>query len=144
MQPTRPDPSRSHADPLEPSGRRNDASIPHLVAEVYEAAPPAVRRRVLEQLVRPMGLLSLVAVADGVFAGMRLRSGWQELQIRIEDLPSVHASHVIALTDYAEQVSVEIVDGLVQALTSSPLLTGTATAALVALLVRRARLRQVR
>lgn len=103
-----------------------------------------MRRRVLEQLVRPMGLLSLVAVADGVFAGMRLRSGWQELQIRIEDLPSVHASHVIALTDYAEQVSVEIVDGLVQALTSSPLLTGTATAALVALLVRRARLRQVR
>ena len=120
----------------------DDAAIPALLGEVYEAAPASERSRLVEQLVRPLGLLSLVAVAGGVFAGIRLRGGWPDFHVRLEDLPSVRASDVMALAEHAQQVSVEAVDGLAQVLAGSPVLAGSAAAALlVTLLVQRSRRR---
>jgi len=119
------------------------ARIPELVAEVYEAAPASERAHLLEQLLRPLGVLSLFGVAGGVFANIRFRSGWQTLQVRLEDLHKVHASQVAALADHAQQVSVETVDGLAQLLASSPVLAGSAAAGLlVSLLLQRAQARQ--
>jgi hypothetical protein len=127
----------------EAAGRTCEASIPELVAEVYESAPAADRGRLLELLMRPLGVLSLFGIAGGVFANIRFRSGWQEMHVRLEDIQSVRSAEVIALVDHAQQVSVETVDGLAQWLTASPLLSGSAAAALlVTLLVRRARSRQ--
>lgn len=121
----------------------DEPSIPALVAEVYEAAPPVERGHLLEQLLRPLGVLSLVGIAGGVFASLRFRSGWQDMHIRVEDLPAVHTSQLIALVDHAQQVSVETVDGLAQMLAASPVLSGSAAASvLVSLLIRRARSRQ--
>jgi hypothetical protein len=120
-----------------------ERSVPALVAEVYEAAPPVERGRLVEQLLRPLGVLSLCGIAGGIFASIRFRSGWQEMHVRPEDLAQVRSSQVMALVDHAQQVSVETVDGLAQMLASSPALSGTAaTAVLVAVLVRRARARQ--
>lgn len=121
----------------------NELSISELVAQVYEAAPAVERGHLLEQLLRPLGVLSLVAVADGIFAKVRFRGGWQELNVRLEDLQNVRAAHVVALVDHAQQVSVEAVDGLAQLLTASPLLSGSAAAGLlVTVLVKRARTRR--
>jgi hypothetical protein len=126
----------------EPRDPASNPSIPQLVAEVYEAAPSAERGRLIEQLLRPLGVLSLVAIADGIFAKIRFRSGWQELKVALDDLQSVRADHVIALVDHAQQVSVEAVDGLAQILAASPVLSGsTAAALLVTVLVQRARSR---
>ena len=120
-------------------GQGSDLTIPQLVAEVYESAPPAERGRLLEQLLRPLGVLSLVAIADGIFAKIRLRSGWQDINVRLEDIQGVRPAHVIALVDHAQQVSVETVDGLVQPLTSSSILSGSAAAVLlVTVLLQRA------
>ena len=119
------------------------AAIPELVAQVYEIAPPTERRHILEQLLRPLGVLSLVAVAHGVFASIRFRSGWSEMHIPLEELSRVHSSDVVALVEHAQQVSVEAVDGLAQMLLSSPQLAASAAGALlVALLVERSRRRQ--
>ena len=119
-----------------------EITIPQLVAEVYEAAPAVERGHLLEVLLRPLGVLSLVAVADGVFAKLRFRSGWQSLSIRLEDLQSVRSADVVALVDHAQQVSVETVDGLAQMLSASPVLSGSAAAALlITVLVQRARAR---
>lgn len=127
----------------EPAAQASDRTIPQLVAEVYEAAPAAERSTLLAELLRPLGALSLVAIADGVFARIRFRSGWQDLTVRLDDLQSVRAAHVIALVDHAQQVSVETVDGLAQVLMSSPVMAGSAAAALlVTVLVQRARSRQ--
>jgi hypothetical protein len=127
----------------EPRGPAADLSIPQLVAKVYEAAPSAERGRLIEQLLRPLGVLSLVAIADGIFAKIRFRSGWQELRVALDDLQNVRSDHVIALVDHAQQVSVETVDGLAQILAASPVLSGsTAAALLVTLLVQRARSRR--
>jgi hypothetical protein len=117
-----------------------EPTIPELVASVYEAAPAAERGRLLEQLLRPLGVLSLVAIADGIFARIRFRSGWQDLSVRLDDIQNVRAAHIVALVDHAQQVSVETVDGLAQMLVASPALSGTAAAAvLVAMLLKRAR-----
>ncbi|MBS7777220.1 hypothetical protein [Acidovorax sp. CCYZU-2555] len=120
-----------------------DVQIPELLAQVYEAAPTVERCHLLEPLLQPLGLLSLAAVAGGVFTNIRLRCGWHQLDVRPDDIQNVHAVDVVALVDYAQQVSVEAVDGLAQLLLSTPLLSASATAALlVAMLLRRARSRQ--
>ena len=128
---------------IEPIGQATEATIPQLIAEVYEAAPEVERGRLLEQLLRPLGVLSLVAIAGGIFAKIRFRSGWKELTVRLEDIQNVSASDVMALVHHAQQVSVEAVDGLAGVLTASPVLSSsTAAVLLVSLLVQRARARQ--
>ena len=118
-------------------------TISELVGQVYEAAPPAERSRLLEQLLPPLGVLSLVAIANGIFAKVRFRGGWPELHVRLEDAQNVQASDVITLVDHVQQISVQAVDGLAQMLASSPVLTGSAAAALLmTLLLQRARSRR--
>jgi hypothetical protein len=119
-----------------------DRLVPHLVAEVYECAPAAERGHLLEQLLQPLGVLSLFGVAGGVFANVRFRGGWPDPKIRLEDLHNIRSDHVVALVDYAQQVSVEAVDGLAQLLAGSPLMSSSAAAMLVTVLVQRARKRR--
>lgn len=113
-------------------------SIPDLVGQVYEDAPIVERGRLLEQLLRPLGILSLFAIANGVFAKAKLRGGWQDPHVRLEDIGGIHGSDVADLAAFAQQVSTEAMDGLTQFLAASPILVGSATAALlVTVLARR-------
>lgn len=124
----------------EPTGAVSETAIAQLVAQVYETAPPAVRSRLLEHLLRPLGVLSLVAIADGIFAKIRFRSGWPDLHIRFEDAKNVQASDVVALVERVQLVSVESLDGLARMLVASPMMVSSATAALlVTVLMQRAR-----
>jgi hypothetical protein len=41
------------------------------MGQVYESASPSLRTRMLEPLMHPLGVLSLMAVANGAFAGIR-------------------------------------------------------------------------
>jgi hypothetical protein len=121
------------------AGPMDDTRIANLVAEVYDSAPAAERGRLLEHLLRPLGVLSLVAIAGGVFAGIRFRSGWQPIRIPVEELQYVRAADVAALVDHTQQVCVEAVDGLAQILMGSPVLAGSAAAVmLITALLQRA------
>lgn len=116
---------------------RTDAAVPDLVAQVYDAAPPTERTRLLAQLMQPLGLLSLVAVAGGVFARLRFRDAPGPLNLRLEDTLLIGAEEVRALADHAQQVSVETVDALRLWLTQSPVLAGSAAALLLVQLLKR-------
>jgi len=107
-------------------------SIPQLVGEIYESVPPSERASLLEPLLRPLGVLSLLGIANGIFASVRFRSGWPDMHVQLEDIRNVRGSDVTALFDYAQQVSVEAVDGLVQMVSASPVLAGSAAAWLLA------------
>lgn len=121
----------------------SDISIPQLVGEVFADAPLAERKRLIGYLMRPLGVLSLVAVANGIFAKARFHSTWPDMQLRPEDVRNVQPSDVVALVDRVQQVSVEAVDGLAQLLAASPVLSGSAAAAvLVAVLVQRSHSRR--
>ena len=126
-------------------GRPTEEAIPELIGQVYEVASPAVRGRMLELLMRPLGVLSLAAIARGIFAAIRFRSGARDFHIQLDELRRVQASDVVALAHHVQQVSVDAVDGLAQLLAGSPQLAASAAAALlVAALVQRSRARQLR
>lgn len=116
--------------------------VPELVAQVYAEAPVAVRGRLLEHLLKPLGLLSLVAVANGVFAQITMASGWYKLEVSAEDAQRVDSRDVMALVHHVQQVSVPAVESLSKIIAASPVLTGSAAAALlISLLAKQARSR---
>lgn len=127
--------------PPSPAGQApaSDMAIPALVAQVYESAPMEARCHLLETLLKPLGILSLVAIANGVFAKIRFRTAGHELSVRADDLQNVHPADLVALVHHAQQVSVETVDSLVSLLTSSgSVASSSAAALLIGLLVQRA------
>jgi hypothetical protein len=119
------------------AGLPPDQDIPQLVAQLYCDASPPEKSRLLELLVRPLGLLPLFALADGVFARIWFRSGQDRLQIRVEDALSVSGADIATLVAYVQQSSVEALDGLTQIINASPVLTGSAAAIVVMLALQR-------
>lgn len=85
----------------------------------------------LEQLIKPLGVLALVAIANGIFAKIRFRSGWPDAQVRLEDATQVQASDVVALAERVQQVSFDVLDGLARLVAASPVLAGSAAAAML-------------
>ena len=111
--------------------------VPALLGRVYAEAPTPLKSRLLEHLLKPLGLLSLAAVCNGAFANVALNRNWA---IRPELAQAVDGDQVMALTAYVQQVSVQAVTGLSQVLSASPVMQGSvAASALVALLIKRAR-----
>ena len=112
--------------------------IPQLVGGIYDSAPIAERRRILEHLLRPLGALAVVGVCNGIFTKIWFRNGWSDLHIRAEDAQSVQGIDVIALVDYVQQASVDTIGGLASMLAASPMIVqSAATAMLVSILMRR-------
>ena len=121
-----------------------DRMLAQMVGKVYETAPVTLQSSLLEHLMRPLGVLALVSIANGTFAKIRFRSSWPDLRVQMADAQNVQVSDVIALVDRVQQVSVEALDGVAQILAASPLMASSAAAAvLVAVLVNRARTRIV-
>lgn len=121
----------------------SEDTIAHLVGQVYASAPPAEKSRLIEFLLKPLGVLSLVSVANGIFANIRLRGDWSDLHVRPEDAQNVQASDVITLVSHVQQVSVHAINGLTHMLAASPVMTGSAAAALLmTMLVQRAQIRR--
>ncbi len=129
--------------PHEPACEVSEITIAQLVGQVYEFAPPAERSRLLEHLLRPLGVLSLVAVANGIFAKIRFQGGWPDIHVRPEDAQNVQIGDVITLVNHVQQVSFHAVDGLANMLAASPVMMGSAAAALLmSVLVQRAQTRR--
>jgi len=121
----------THTAPAPSGVVEPSVSVPILIGQVYESAPPGLRARMLEHLMRPLGILSLMAVANGVFAGIRLRNPSIDPQVALEDTSAVEPNDVIKLADWVQQVSVETFDGLTKLLSASPVLTRSAAAAVL-------------
>lgn len=110
-----------------------------LVGRAYESSPLQVRKSLLEQLIRSVGILGLVTIAGGVFAKIRLRGGWPDIAVRMDDLQDIRTSDVVALVDYVQQVSVGALADAVQLMASNPALTSSgAMAVLMGIMLQRA------
>lgn len=114
--------------------------VSQLVGKIYETAPVTVRSNLILTLMKPLGVLSLVAVAGGIFAKIRFRGGWPDVQVLPDDVKNIEPQDVVALTHYAQQVSLHVLDGLARVVTASPVVaTSAAAALLVHILVQRSR-----
>ena len=111
----------------EPAMRQS--MVARLVGKVYQTAPAAERGFLIRQLMQPLGILSLLAVANGVFAKIRLQGGLANMESRLDDLQGVQVSDVVDLANFVQQVSLQAVDGLAQMLAASPALASSAAAA---------------
>ena len=113
--------------------------LTRLVAKVYASAPAAVQSSLLAQLLRPLGILSLLALAGGIFAKMRFHCASPGIHVVLEDARNVRIGDLLILVDHAQQVSGQALDGLAQIITASALMTTSAAAAvLVTVLAARA------
>lgn len=115
---------------------RRQRLVSRLVARAYGAASPRLKASMLYHLIRPLGVLSLVTVAGGLFARVRFRADWAGLRDGSSGAPSVGSSEMIALVDQVQQVSVDALQELARQLASSPAMAGSAiVVALVAVLM---------
>ena len=135
----------THTAPAPSGVVEPNTSVPHLIGQVYESAPPNLRARMLEHLMRPLGILSLITIANGIFASIRLRNPSTDVMVAIEDTSAVQPNDVVKLADWVQQVSVEAFDSLAKLLSTSPVLTrSTAAVVLLSLLVQHSRRRDDR
>jgi len=112
--------------------------LAQLVGKVYDAAPTPIKTQLIALLMRPLGLLSLMAIANGVFAKIRSHGGWPNLMINADDTLNVASGDIVALTDFVQQISSESLNDLAQLLITTPVMAGSGAAAvLVAILLRK-------
>ncbi len=112
------------------------ADVPVLVAALYREAPAPLRQRLLNHLLRPVGPLALAAVAAGAFARLLPSGRWSSAQVQLEDVLSIRPDQVLDLARYVDQKAPEMLLRLPDVLSSSPLLLGTLSGALLLMALR--------
>jgi hypothetical protein len=111
--------------------------VPRYVSEVFEAAPVGVRAQLIETLMRPMGVLGLVAVAGGAFAAVRQRNGWQHLRVTLDDAARISTDQVQDLAAYLMQAAPEVFGQIADLLAAQPMLVSSLSTVLLLHALRR-------
>jgi hypothetical protein len=112
------------------------ADVPVLVAAVYREAPPSLRQRLLNHLLRPVGPLALVAVAAGAFANLLPPGRWSGAQVQLDDVWTIRPDQVLDLAQYVEQKAPELLWRLPDVLAANPVVLGTLSGALLLMALR--------
>lgn len=107
------------------------ALVPLYVSGVFREAPVGFRAELVQCLMRPVGALGLVAVAGGVFAGVRQRHGWAQLQVTIEDVARISADQVLELAAYLQQTTPEVFGQVGELLARQPAMASGLSAVLL-------------
>lgn len=89
-----------------------DSELAPLLADFYEQAPPALRSRLLQALLRALGPLALVAVAAGAFSRLLPPRPSTPLELTPEVLATIRGDQVFELARYVEQKSPELLAAL--------------------------------
>lgn len=97
-----------------PDPNTPEHEVAELLGHVYAQAPDAERERLLVTLLPAAGLLSLVAVANGVFARIRLSEQWPSLRWLHDELVSVQPTDASALVERLQFTHSDALDGLMQ------------------------------
>jgi hypothetical protein len=118
------------------TGASAQANVPVLVAALYDEASAPLRQRLLNHLLRPVGPLALAAVAAGAFARLLPPGRWSGAQVQLEDVLNIRPDQVLDLAFYVEQKAPEMLWQLPQVLSSSPVLLGTISGALLVMALR--------
>jgi hypothetical protein len=113
------------------------AGLPPLIADFYDEAPPSLKVRLLDNLLRPVGPLALVAIAAGAFGKLLPTVRWQAVTVTLDDVARISGSQVLELARYVEQKSPDVLLQLPRLLGSSPLVASTVSGALLLLVLSR-------
>ena len=111
--------------------------VPLYVSGVFRESPVDFRAQLIECLMRPMGALGLVAVANGVFAAVRHRHGWEQLQVTVEDTARISAEHVLELSAYLQQTAPDVFGQVADLVSRQPAVASGFSAMLLMNVLRR-------
>lgn len=128
----------SPTPPTTPPARVRDpgTTIARLLARLYAQAAPESRTHLLTELLRPLGPLALVGIAAGAFGRLLPASRWQGVQISIDEAQSFNPRQVFELALYVEQKCPELLRQLPQLVADPRLWIGSATGALLVMVLR--------
>ena len=125
---------RSQRDGSLPADRVSSA---RLVARLYRVSDAPLRARLLAVLLRPLGTLSLVAVAAGAFGGLLGRSRTQDPSVAMEHITRCSTEQVFELARFVEQVSPQALQQVADLLSENPLGLAAFSSSVAVLLYRR-------
>lgn len=101
-------------------GERGAHLVPRLLARLYRAAAAPLRANILQQLLRPLGLLSVAAVASGAFAGLVHRQRGEGLAASFDELAAFSTEQIGELVQFVVQVSPQAVQEAARVLADAP------------------------
>ena len=119
--------SEQRAHPSAPA----DAELAPLVADLFADAPPPLRVRLLNHLLRPLGPLALVGIAAGAFGGLLPTTRWRNATATLEEAMRFSGSQVLELARYVEQKSPESLAQLPSLMADNPWWVGSLSATLL-------------
>jgi hypothetical protein len=128
------DPVAVSARPAAAQAGRPGRRAARLVARLYASANQALRARLLDCLVRPLGPLALAGVAAGAFSAVVLRGGASGIAIAIGDVARFSKDQVAELARFVEQVSPDALAQAAQLVADNPFGVGAFSAAVAVLL----------
>jgi hypothetical protein len=138
------DPASTSRLPMAPgsSGHaitRQRAVVARLVSRVYRAANDAMRAEMLARLLRPLGILSLVAVASGAFARLLQSNGVVPDTISTADVVRYSSDQILELTLFVQEVNPDTLQQLAEQLAQNTMGMTALSATALVLLHRRLR-----
>lgn len=110
-----------------------------LVSRIYRSASAPLRADMLACLLRPLGTLSLVAVASGAFARLLQRDGVAPDRVPVEDVARYSSAQILELARFVHEVDPDTLEQLAALLTDGTLGVTALSASALVLLYRRFR-----
>jgi hypothetical protein len=118
---------------------RHRTAAARLVSRVYRNANAPLRADMLACLLRPLGTLSLVAVASGAFATLLQREDAAPGRVPMDMVARYSSEQILELARYVHEVNPETLEQLAALLTDSTLGATALSASALVLLYRRLR-----
>ncbi len=91
-----------------------------LVTQIYRDAPTEIQGKILNTAIKPLGILSLAAVANGKFFRAAFQNPYTPPTIALDQISAVSIDDVSTLLDISYQISAEVFDGLTHVILASP------------------------
>lgn len=124
------------AKPAAPEAGAKPDPVPRLISRLYTASEAALRVRVLQRLLDPLGTLGLAAIAAGAFAGFLQRRGAEGFRVSVDDASRFSSDQIAELVRFVGQVSPESLQSIVNTFADNPVGVTAFTASAVVLLLR--------
>jgi hypothetical protein len=118
---------------------RHRIACARLVARIYRSASEPLRADMLACLLRPLGTLSLVAVASGAFARLLQREGVPPDRVPVEEVARYSSEQILELAHFVHEVDPNTLEQLGALLTDSTLGVTALSASALVQLYRRVR-----
>ena len=94
--------------PVADAAARHRFTVARLISRVYRTANGPLRADMLACLLRPLGTLSLVAVASGAFARLLSHNGAAPERVALDEMGRFSSSQIFELAQFVQEKSPQV------------------------------------